>query len=154
MPRWIGRALLAASVAPGMLHATSQISPQSKPDFSGRWICVSPRNLADLEMTVTQNEQTLHYVPGWSPFAMKYTLNGSETRHVFPLVTGDIIVLARAAWRGPELEIVETTDVPEEPRTHRIQRWSMKGTELAITYDARTAGQSRPQVQDSLWRRR
>jgi hypothetical protein len=155
MGRLILTSLLASLLAaPAVPDGHAARRPQSLPDFSGRWVCVSPLRMSEIEMTVTQTARTLRADTGVASLAMTYTLDGAETRHVFPLSTGDIVVLARATWRGSTLEIDEHSTYPDEPKTHRTQTWSMKGSQLAVLYNVETDGRPRPQIADSLWRRK
>lgn len=74
-------------------------APQEKPNFSGRWILISPEEGAGSEQVVQHEGNTLttgHGASGGSHHGASYRLDGSENRNVIPSHGSEIVTRGRS----------------------------------------------------------
>lgn len=91
-----------------------------KPDFSGRWVMVSPAEGAGLEQVVKQDATTLTIGPTPEGQLVVYKLDGSENRIV---MTSGVVMTSKASWTGNQLTITSTTPSGLDQK----QVWSIDG---------------------------
>ena len=100
---------------------------QPKPDFSGRWVLVSPAQGAGHEQVVKQTAATLsvgHEAKSGGHEAV-YKLDGTESRNVLKSHGSEIVTMSKAEWEGERLVISSTTTYPAGRRLDQRQFWSM-----------------------------
>ena len=103
------RAVFAAVVAFAL--AVSVTFAQKKPDFSGRWVTISPADAAGQEQSYKQDAATLttsHGAEG-PDHVFTYDLSGKETRRTMTSHGETITTLSTATWDGERLVITEKT---------------------------------------------
>jgi hypothetical protein len=108
------------------LAAASSLA-QQKPDFSGRWVLVSPKQGAGHTQVVKQTASTLsvgHEMRDAAHTA-EYKLDGSESRNVLTSHGSDIVTISKAVWEGERLVVTSTTTYPTGRRLDQKQLWSM-----------------------------
>ena len=114
---------LAVLVALGVLMVlgfTITASGQTeKPDFSGRWVMVTPAEGAGLEQVVKQDATTLTIGPTPEGQLVVYKLDGSENR----IVMASGVMTSKASWTGKQLTITSTTPSGLDQK----QVWSIDG---------------------------
>jgi hypothetical protein len=91
-----------------------------KPDFSGRWVMVSPAEGAGLEQVVKQDATTLTIGPTPEGQLVVYKLDGTENRIV---MTSGVVMTSKASWTGNQLTITSTTPSGLDQK----QVWSIDG---------------------------
>lgn len=97
------------------------------PNFSGRWVMVSPPDGAGEEQTVTQDATTLstaHAAEGPDHHAV-YKLDGTESRNVMGSHGSEIVTPSRASWSGPQLTITSATTYPDGRKADQKEVWSL-----------------------------
>jgi hypothetical protein len=95
------------------------VSPaaQAVPDFSGRWVAVSPGSAAGQVLVITQDEASIKLEPGVvAGFAPAYLLSGAAAISVLP---GNLRVASSAHWRDGGLLLV---DAPHDAAILRHER--------------------------------
>jgi hypothetical protein len=91
-----------------------------KPDFSGRWVMVTPAEGAGLEQVVKQDATTLTIGPTPEGQLVVYKLDGTENRIV---MTSGVVMTSKASWTGNQLTITSTTPSGLDQK----QVWSIDG---------------------------
>jgi len=123
-----------AAVASLMLAA---IGAQQKPDFSGRWVMVSPAQGAGAEQVVKHNDKTLtieHLSSGGS-HRQAYEIDGVEHRSTLASRGQEIVTLYTASWDGTRLVIASRTTYPNGMKTQSKEIWSLDAQgRLVIDY--------------------
>jgi hypothetical protein len=107
---------------------------QLKPDFSGRWVVVTPVEGAGVEQIVKHDATTLsmtHASEG-AEHATVYKLDGSENRNVISSHGQDVTTLSKASWSGNTLIITSATTYPDGRKLEQKQVWSLDGGRLII----------------------
>jgi hypothetical protein len=102
-------------------------APQQKPDFSGRWVGVSPAENAGNEQVITQDASTLrtgHPSEGGS-HSSTYNLDGTESKNIIVSHGEDIVTLSRAVWNGNQLVVTEATTYPDGRKSQSREVWSL-----------------------------
>jgi len=102
-------------VATAFILCTASAFAQKKPDFSGRWVAVSPADAAGEEQIVKQDSATLTISHGAEGPAhvFTYDLSGKETRLTMPSHGHEIVTHATAAWDGDRLVIAQKSTYPD-----------------------------------------
>lgn len=111
----------------GVLALVAAAAAQQRPDFSGRWVVVSPAEGAGQEQRVEQTETTLtlsHGAEG-DDHRMAYRLDGSESRNVITSHGSDLVTLSRCTWKGGALTIQSSTTYPDGRRLEQTMVWSL-----------------------------
>jgi len=106
---------------------TAVAGAQQKPDFSGRWVVVSPPEGAGHEQVVTQDAKTLtaELLSEGGGHKMTYQLDGLEHRNAIPSRGAEIVMTSTANWDGDRLVINTRTVYPNGPKTSAKEVWSM-----------------------------
>jgi hypothetical protein len=143
-------------VIAAMLAAVTVTSAQEKPNFSGRWVVVSPAADAGQEQTVTQTAATLttgHASEGHGHRAV-YKLDGTENRNVLTSHDEDIVTLSKASWSGTQLTITSDTTYPDGRKWHTVQTWSLESEgRLAVEF-SETGMNAAPMTTRRIYTRR
>ena len=119
---------------------------QQRPDFSGRWLEISPRQSSD-PMIVRQDATTLsmrHGSEGGGEHAFTYRLDGVETRNPLSLHSHDkSLSVAKAEWVGSTLRITSSTTYSDGRKMNSVQDWSLNaGGRLVVEMTETTSGKS------------
>lgn len=103
-------------------------SPKSRPNFSGRWTVVSPKDHEGQVEIVTQDAKTLTTEPATDgddhKHKMTYQLDGVERRFTIP-GHPDYTWLAAAQWEGNHIVITSKMSYPNGMKTQSIETWSI-----------------------------
>ena len=122
---------------------------QSKPDFTGTWVVVSPADAAGQEETFAQDAGTLalgHASEG-GHHRRTYRLDGTETKSVLQSHGEDIVTTSRAAWEGATLVIHETTRYPDNRTLEARRTLSLDPDgQLLRTFTGRMNGEALPEM--------
>lgn len=120
------RTLASIVTAAAVLTAGAHAQSQPKPNFSGRWVVVSPPEGAGFEQIVKQDEKTLSTedVPAGGR-KMVYQLDGVERQQGLPPVGQGIVILATASWDGNRIVIAKRTSYPNGMKTEGKDIWSL-----------------------------
>ena len=111
-----------------VLALVIQAAPaQQRPDFSGRWVGVSPAENAGNEEFITQDASTLRtgHASSGGGHSFSYKLDGTETRNVLVSHGEDIVTLSKAVWNGQQLVITEATTYPDGRKSQKRSVWSL-----------------------------
>jgi hypothetical protein len=126
----IAVALLVLTM-PVVAHQKPSTQPkpavQQKPNFSGRWVVVSPKEGAGKEQIVTQDDKTLTTERGSGRGGpkMTYQLDGVQRRLALPAQGADITILAKASWVAGRIVITSDESYPTGQRIHHTDTWSL-----------------------------
>lgn len=116
---------LAATMV-GVLTVTAAAA-QQKPNFSGRWVIVSPAEGAGQEQIVKHDEKTLstaHASEG-AGHSMLYQLDGATHRNAIPSHGSEIVILSTARWDGNRIVITSAASYPNGRKTESKEIWSL-----------------------------
>ncbi len=120
------------------------IAAQQKPNFSGRWVVVSPADAAGQEQVVTHDATTLttgHASEGGGHGA-SYKLDGTESRNVLTSHGEPIVTLSKATWSGAQLTITSNTTYPDGRKRESKEVWSLDAEgRLVIEVNLTVSGQ-------------
>jgi hypothetical protein len=113
---------------------------QKRPNFSGTWVIVSPKEGAGKEQIVTQDDKTLTAERGSSGGGPKmvFQLDGVERRMALPPQAADITLLAKASWVAGRIVITTDTSYPGGRRTHSTDTWSIDAQGRLVIDSAET----------------
>lgn len=102
-------------------------SAQQKPNFSGRWIAVSPAKAAGQEHIVKHDDKSLstEHASEGGGHRLVYQLDGVERRIAISASASDITMLATAAWDGNRVVITTNTSYPNGMKTRSKETWSI-----------------------------
>jgi hypothetical protein len=112
--------LVALSVLMVLGFTITASGQTEKPDFSGRWVMVTPAEGAGQEQVVKQDATTLTIGPTPEGQLVVYKLDGSENR--IGLASG-VVMTSKASWTGNQLTITSTTPSGLDQK----QVWSIDG---------------------------
>jgi hypothetical protein len=102
---------IALAVTTVVLVALTPLVAQKKPNFSGRWVQISPEDGAGGEQLIQHTESTLtmsHDSEG-DGHKLIYNLDGSESKMTMQSHGMDIVTIAKAVWNGDRLTITSAT---------------------------------------------
>jgi len=113
--------LVAVAATAVAVHA------QSKPNFSGRWVVVSPEKGAGQEQTVKHDEKSLstEHASEGAGHRMIYQLDGVERSNAIPARGTEITMLSKASWDGNRIVITTNTSYPNGMKTQAKEVWSL-----------------------------
>lgn len=108
-----------------VVAAVVLVSGQSKPDFSGTWITVEPKEMAGEEQKVTHTatELILEHESGGGGHRIVHKLDGSATENT----VGHAKSVSRATWEGETLVITTSAVYEHGGKRETRQAWSMGG---------------------------
>ena len=121
-----------------------------KPDFSGTWVAVSPEETVGSEEDITQDATTVTRgrASSGAGQSVRYTLDGSPTRHVVRSQGQEIVTISRASWDGDRLVINESTTYPGgRVRKQRSVMSLDESGQLLIDVEEMVDGKPRPKRQ-------
>ena len=139
-----------ARVVVAALALTIGVGAQQKPNFSGRWVVVSPKEGAGQEQIVTHTDKTLttqHASEGPS-HKMTYQLDGVERRLALPSHGSEIVILAKASWDADRVVITSHATYPNGMKTQSRDVWSLNAQGQLIVDSSETGpgGEKGPTV--------
>lgn len=108
-----------------------------KPNFSGRWVVVSPEKGAGTEQVVKHDDKTLstEHASEGSGHRMIYQLDGVERRNALPSHGAEIVILSKAIWDGDRIVITSQATYPNGMKTQSKEVWSLDAQgRLVIDY--------------------
>ena len=117
----------AVSILVAIVACVTGVFAQQRPNFSGRWVLVSPVNEAGQQQVVKHDATTLsteHPSEGGSHGSV-YKLDGTQSRNVLTSHGEDIVTLSNATWKGNALTITSATTYPDGRKLDSIQVWSI-----------------------------
>ena len=127
--------MLALGVVP---HA------QTRPNFSGQWVQISPDEGAGVQQLIKHDATTLvtiHDSEG-GEHNLTYKLDGSEQRNVLSSHGTDLVTLYRAAWQGNALVISSSTTYPDGRTMTGKDAWTMDAEgRLVVDLERNIGGQ-------------
>lgn len=100
---------------------------QQKPNFSGRWVVVSPEKGAGTEQIVKHDDKTLstEHASEGGGHRMIYQLDGVERRNAMPSHGAEIVILSKAMWDGDRIVITSQASYPNGMKTQSKEVWSL-----------------------------
>src|SRR5262245_29563324 len=98
---------------------------QSRPDFSGRWVMVSPE--PGNTLIISQDATTLTMgSPNQHGASQVFNLDGSESRNVAPADGGgNIVTISRSSWKGDQLILTNVLTWPTGQKLDQVLRFSI-----------------------------
>lgn len=120
---------------------------QEKPNFSGRWVVVSPASDAGSEQLVTHdlkaNTLTLQHDSEGRGHKLVHKLDGTQHRNAVASHDSEIVILSKAQWTGNQIAISSVASYPDGRRMESRQLWSIDASgQLVVdgteTLDGRT----------------
>jgi hypothetical protein len=119
------------------------VSAQAKPNFSGRWVIVSPTAGAGYEQIVKQDDKSLSSEPARDPGQrVIYQLDGVE-RRMASTHGSDITIMARAAWDKNTIVIITNMSYVNGMKTQAREVWSLDA-QGRLVIDSRESGPTGP----------
>lgn len=133
-----------------VIAMTIGVGAQQKPNFSGRWVVVSPKEGAGQEQIITQTDKTLttqHAAEG-PAHKMTYQLDGVERRLALPSHGSEITILAKASWDADRIVITSNASYPNGMKTQTRDVWSLdaKGQLVVDSSETGPKGEKGPVV--------
>ncbi len=127
--------LFAGVIAAVLLGAPIGAQVQPRPNFSGRWVQVTPADGAGQEQVVKHDADKLsasHDSEGGGHL-LEYKLDGSETTQTLTSHGEPVTSRVRASWDKESLVITTTTNYGGERTVILRQAWSLdKSGQLVI----------------------
>jgi hypothetical protein len=117
------RTVLLAVAVLVMLTAQASAQAQKRPDFSGRWVQLEPKEGAGGVQIIKQTETQLimsHDSEGGG-HELVFNLDGTERRSIMRSHDMDIVTVSKAEWKGDRLTITERTTYPPSQFTEPSQ---------------------------------
>jgi hypothetical protein len=112
------------AVASALLILSGRLDAQSRPNFSGSWVVVLPKENAGDKLDVTHTAMSLTEAHG-SEHAITHKLDGSQSRNAFPSHDTEIVMLSTASWVGNSLVVKITTTYSAGNKVETQQIWSL-----------------------------
>lgn len=140
----MGRAR-ASIVAVSLFLLAALLSGFQKPNFSGRWVVVSPADASGEEEVVQQDATSLsvsHDSEGGGHRTV-YKLDGTESRNVIGSHESEIVTLSKASWQGDRLAITSVTTYPDGRILNQKEMWSLDA-KARLVIDVTQVMQGRP----------
>jgi hypothetical protein len=120
------------------------IGSQSKPNFSGTWVAISPAEAMGQEQRVRHTATTLstgHDSEGGG-HQETYKLDGSESRNELTSHGEPIVTLSKAGWDGDKVVITSATTYPNGNKLDSKETWSVNPEgQLVIEFTQTITGQ-------------
>lgn len=138
--------LIACVVIIGAISLAG-LQAQTRPNFGGRWVQVTPADGAGQEQVVKHEGDKLSAVHGSTgdDHVLEYTLNGAETTQTLESHGTNIVSKVRAAWEKERLVITNVTDYGEGRVRTMKQVWSLDASGrlvIVVTPDSAKATES------------
>lgn len=111
----------------GVLVFVAALAGQSRPNFSGRWVQLSPSEGAGTEQRITHegNQLLTQHASEGDDHELNYRLDGVETRSVITSHGEEIVSKSRAVWEQQQLVITTATEYPDGRKLDTRQVWSL-----------------------------
>ena len=121
------RHVTLARVALAVAVLSAAVGAAQKPNFSGRWVVVSPAKGAGQEQVVKHDEKSLstEHASEGSGHRMIYQLDGMEHRNAIPSHGSEITMLSKAVWDANRIVITTNTSYPNGMKTQAKEIWSL-----------------------------
>lgn len=129
----------------GVLCLATGALTEQRPNFSGRWVIVSPPQGAGQEQVITHDDKTLstaHASEGTGR-SMIHQLDGIERRNAIAMRGQEIVMLSKAAWDGNTVVITTATSYPNGMKTQAKETWSID-TEGRLIVDFTETAEGQP----------
>lgn len=142
MPRLLVLAVVVASLS-------TPSAAQTRPDFSGTWIVVTPGDSTGQHETIVQTPATLSFRhPSEAGHHDRtYNLDGTATKSVWQSHGRDVVTNARTAWEGATLVIYEVTQYPEGRTLDSRRTLTINASgQLEQTFTGKLNGEVVPEV--------
>lgn len=109
------------------LSAATLAQQKDKPNFSGRWVVVSPEKGAGQEQIVKHDQKSLstQHTSEGGGHRMIYQLDGIERRNAIPSHGSEITMLSKAVWDADRIVITTNTSYPNGMKTQSKEIWSL-----------------------------
>jgi hypothetical protein len=120
----------------------ASLGARQKPNFSGRWVMVSPEKGAKQVVAVDEKTMTVQRPDGTKKTV--YQLDGVERRMALP--SASITLMAAAKWDGNHILITRNTSYPNNMRTVSKDVWSIDGQGRLVIDSTETGNSGAPQV--------
>jgi hypothetical protein len=117
----------AAITAATLVLTLVGISAQTKPNFSGTWVFVSPAESAGQEQTIKHDATTFstgHASEGGG-HSFSYRLDGTDSPHEVQSHGEQIRSTAKASWEGDQLIIAEVVSYPDGRKLDKKTTYSL-----------------------------
>ena len=117
----------AAATSATLLLTLVGTSAQTKPNFSGTWVFVSPAESAGQEQTIKQDATTFttgHASEGGG-HSFTYKLDGTDSPNELHSHGEQIGMAAKASWEGDQLVIVEAVAYPDGRKRDKKTTYSL-----------------------------
>ena len=100
---------------------------QQRPNFTGKWIAISPADAGAGTQTITHTDTKLSVIHGSSgaDHNLEFILDGKEHRSVMPTHGSEIVTLYTATWNGDKLTVLSKSTYPNGNVLDQIQMWSL-----------------------------
>jgi len=100
---------------------------QQRPNFTGKWIAISPADAGGGAQTITHTEAKLSIVHGaeGTDHNLEFILDGKEHRSVMPTHGSEIVTLYTATWNGNRLTMLSKSTYPNGNVLDQTQIWSL-----------------------------
>jgi hypothetical protein len=129
-----------ARVVVAALALTIGVGAQQKPNFSGRWVVVTPKEGAGQEQIVTHTDKTLttQHASEGPAHKLTYQLDGVERRLALPSHGSEIVILAKASWDADRVVIIRNATYPNGMKTQSRDVWSLNAQGQLIVDSSET----------------
>lgn len=126
-----------------VVAASSAAVGQERPNFSGRWVKVSPAGDGSAQVVEQDaTTMTVYYESDGAGTVVSYKLDGTEAARSTLVHETNLVILARAEWIDGALKITETRTFPGAPKTQETQLWRLDAQgRLIVEFTNTTDGQ-------------
>jgi hypothetical protein len=127
--------LIASVVVIVALAAAFETHAQTRPNFSGRWVQVSPAEGAGSEQVIKHegDKMTASHASTGDGHVLEYTLDGTEKTQTLTSHGQDLNSKVRAIWEKESVVITATTHYGGDRTVTLKQVWSLdKAGQLVI----------------------
>ena len=100
---------------------------QQKPNFTGKWVAVSPADAGGEAQAITHTETklTMEHGSEGGGHRLEFILDGKEHRSTMPSHGSEIVTLYTATWKGNQLNIASKSTYPNGNVLDQVQVWSL-----------------------------
>lgn len=118
-----------------LLLAVHTVTAQTRPDFSGAWVAVTPQDEEFQNLQVKQDGATLTEIRGSGGgfHTFTYKLDGKETRTAKPSHNEEIVSVMSAKWEGDSLVLTNAMTFPAGNTATIRQVWSLDADKQLVT---------------------
>jgi hypothetical protein len=118
-----------------LLLVAHTVTAQTRPDFSGVWVAVTPQDEEFQTLQVKQDGLTLTEIrgSGGGLHTFTYKLDGTETRTAKPSHDKEIVSVMSAKWEGGSLVLTNVMTFPAGNTAAIRQVWSLDADKQLVT---------------------